>query len=117
VQIDTIYIERNIEPIHIYAKGKFKYFKLQYPVDTCFYYGVGEIDSNIKSINFDDTSFVVLPQNMIIPEFVSQLDTILKGDTIKIQYEFPKNFFAFSLEPQKDSIMFKQIIIKQEKEK
>jgi hypothetical protein len=61
---------------------------------------------------FQDTT-----NNDSVLNFVAMLDTICQEDTFNLRYEYPLNVFTLSMEPKQDSIIFKEILLKQPHEK
>lgn len=114
VQIDTIYIERNIEPIHITGKGKITKTK---PSNIAKADTLDTTQYACFKTNFAKNLFAQTETFTEVSTFTSQLDTIFRNDTISIRYDFPQNYFMLSLRPKPDSILFKQIVVRQTPEK
>ncbi|OGU40532.1 MAG: hypothetical protein A2X61_13660 [Ignavibacteria bacterium GWB2_35_12] len=43
--------------------------------------------------------------------FVASLDTIAKDDTVKMQYEFPENYFSLEVMRKPDSVKFEKLTV------
>lgn len=110
VQIDTMYIERNIAPIHIAGQGKITKVAAKPSITR----SAATMQSYHLKTDFAKNLF---GKAEAIPAFMAQLDTIFRDDTISISYDYPQNYFMLSLRPKPDSILFKQIVVRQTPEK
>lgn len=79
VQIDTVTKYLTHDPVHVYAKARVIYQR-----DT---------------VHEADTVYRTRP-------FVAVLDTIVKHDTINVEYAFPQHTFSVALRQGRDSIAF-----------
>ena len=113
--IDTIFIERDIQPVSFSVIGKLNATNSPIPIKTDTT-GKIEIDNEEMLKQIQHTCHTELGSvsydaidKYILPEFIVSFDTIINRDTFNLRYEFPQNLFHFDFEPHKDSIMFQQI--------
>ena len=92
IRYDTIYKVISAEPI--YVKGN---AIIKYKTDT------------LITVKHDTT--------YLKNAYTAALDTIVKQDTINLQYEYPKNYFTLNVRQKPDSIQIQRIEIFTIKEK
>ena len=102
IHIDTIYIERDVQPVSFVGIGRLEPTRLSIPI---------KIDTTGEIIIDNNTLDKYILSDYLLPDFIVSYDTIVNKDTFSLKYEFPRNLFTFDFEPHRDSIIFQQITI------